>query len=328
MTTTITHPGIEQFAKDVRTALRDLGATEVAELTEGLEADLVAQANEQGDSFTLPNAHEYAAELRDAAGLPTVSRGVFGCVDRIARRMAEGIARNRIVSPVARYLANFAPVWWLVRGYLAFYVVHLVILSNHAVALPTTWGDWLLLGAFMFISAQLGRRQWKLNRFLWRTVAVLNVFAVLVAPAILGSVGSIVAQSYQLYQDGAVVPQVETGLRLHSQQIDNIFVYDENGKPLSNVQLFTQSGDPITVKFNEGPFPQVVLNTTEEFLDYIYVENTRAIRGNGWNVFPLPMVPTSDAGKVEAGEDMSWDAVPAPLPYPTVPALKKVEPKR
>jgi hypothetical protein len=134
----------------------------------------------------------------------------------------------------------------------------------------------------------------------------------------------VVAQGHQLYSEGAVPPQVETGLRLNSQQVDNIFVYDEKGQPLTDVQLFTQDGDPISVKFNSGNFPAVSLVFSDSYVDYQYIENTRALRGSGWSVFPLPIVPTSDAGKVEAGEDMTWDAVPAPLPYPTVPALKEL----
>lgn len=322
MTATTSRPDIDQFAADVRSELKDLGSIEVIELTEGLEADLAAQADEQGDAFAIPNVAEYAAELREAAGLPAVSRGLFGIADRIARRAREFVAHNRIASPLARFFGSFAPVWWLVRGYLAFYVVQLVFIQP-AQIFPMSLVGWLVLAAGVYVSAQLGRRAWKLNRFWMRTVTVLNVFAVIVAPGVLGIVTSVVAQGHQLYSEGAVPPQVETGLRLNSQQVDNIFVYDEKGLPLSDVQLFTQDGDPISVKFNSGTFPAVSLVISDSYAEYQYIENTRSLRGSGWSVFPLSVVPTSDSDKIANGEDMSWDAVPAPLPYPTVPALKK-----
>jgi hypothetical protein len=324
MTATTIRPDIDQFAANVRSALKDLGSEEVSELTEGLEADLVAQAAEQGDSFELPDVVEYASELREAAGLPAVSHGLFGLVERVARRVNEFVVHNRIVSPLARLFVSFAPVWWIVRGYLAFYVVQLVFIQPAAI-FPTSPVGWLVLASALYISTQLGRRAWKLNRFWSGIVTVLNVFAVIVAPGIIGVVASVVSEGHQLYNAGAVVPQVETGLRLNSQQVDNIFVYDEKGNPLTDVQLFTQDGDPISVKFNTEPFPSVSLVLSDSYTDFVYTENTRALRGSGWNVFPLPMIPTSDVWKVEAGEDVTWDAVPAPLPYPTVPALKETQ---
>jgi hypothetical protein len=325
MTDTTLRPDIDRFAKDVRAALKDLSLDEVAELTEGLEADLAAQADEQGRAFALPDPNKYAAELREAAGLPIGEKGIFGSIDRVARRLTARIAHNRILHSVTRFLASFAPVWWLARGYVAFVLIQLAVFQTWPIYTPNNVVGWIGLVMLVFGSAQFGRRAWTANRFWTRFIATLNVFAIVVAvPTFLG-LRTFASEAFALYSNGAVVPEVETGLKMNSQQVDNIFVYDENGDPLTDVQLFDQDGDPISVKFNSGTFPQVMFQGS--LVEMIYIESPRAPRGNGWNVFPLSIVPISDSGKIENGEDMSWDAVPAPLPFPSAPALKKVDTK-
>lgn len=318
-------PDIDRFAKDVRAALKDLSPDEVAELTDGLEADLVAQSDEQGAAFALPTPDKYTAELREAAGLPRREKGIFGSIDRVARRISARIAHNRLLHSVTRFLASFAPVWWLARGYVAFVLIQVVVFQTWPIYTPNNVVGWIGLVVLVFGSAQIGRRAWTTNRFWTRFIATLNVFAIVVAvPTFLG-LRTFVTEAFALYSNGAVVPEVQTGLKMNSKQVDNIFVYDENGVPLTDVQLFDQDGDPISVKFNSGTFPQVMFQGS--LVEMIYIESPRASMGNGWNVFPLSIVPTSDGGKIEDGEDMSWEAVPSPLPFPSAPALKKIDTK-
>lgn len=325
MTDTTLSPEIDRFAKDVRAALKDLSSDEVAELTEGLEADLAAQADEQEREFVLPDPGNYAAELREAAGLPIREKGIFGYIDRVARRLSARIAHNRVLLSATRFFASFAPVWWLARGYVAFVIIQLVVFQTWPVYTPNNVVGWIGLVVLVFGSAQIGRRAWTPNRFWTRIIGTLNVVAIVVAvPTFLG-LRTFASDAVALYTSGAVVPEIETGLKMNSQQVDNIFVYDENGDPLTDVQLFDQNGDPISVKFNSGTFPQVMFQGS--LVEMIYIESPRASRGNGWNVFPLSVVPTSDSGKIENGEDMSWEAVPAPLPFDSAPALKKIDTK-
>lgn len=321
MTATAITPDIDQFAKEVRLALKDLGSSEVSELTEGLEADLAAQFEEQGSDFVFPDSASYAAELREAAGLPAHTRGIFALVDRFVRVAADAIAHNPVTSATARFLISLAPIWWIARGYVAYFVFENVVLRTSYGFVPRSFVDWLALVTGVVVSVQLGRRTWKLNRFWVRTVSVLNLFAVIVAPAAFGQAVSVASEALNLYEQGAQVPIVQEGLMLNSQQVDNIFVYDEKGNPLEDVQLFTQSGDPLSVKFNGIDFPQVVFE--DAYLDMQYVENQRASRGNGWNVFPLKMVHNSQVTKIDNGEDLTNVLVDTPLPYPSVPALNK-----
>ncbi len=325
MTDTTPSPDIDRFAKDVRAALKDLSSEEVAELTEGLEADLVAQADEQESEFVLPDPSSYATELREAAGLPMREKGIFGHIDRVARRLSAQIAHNRTLRSVTRFFATFAPVWWIARGYVAFVVIQMVIFQTWPIYFPSNVVGWVGLVALVLGSAQIGRRAWTTNRFWTRIIATLNVFAVIAALPIFLGLRTVTSDAFALYSNGAVLPEVQTGLKMNGQQVDNIFVYDENGDPLTDVQLFDQNGDPISVEFNSGTFPQVTFQGS--LVEEMYIESPRASRGNGWNVFPLSIVPTSDSGKIENGEDMSWEAVPAPLPFPSAPALKKIDTK-
>ncbi len=311
MTTTIDATAIDRFAREVRLALKDLGSAEVNELTDGLEADLAAQAEEQGDAFSLADPVAYAAELRDAAGFSESSSGLFTTIERFASSIRESIEQSRVLRGISRFFGSLAPVWWVARAFVAFALFQIFISRESWPLAPTNPGTGLILIAFVAVSVQLGRRVWKLNRFWTLTVGALNIFAILVAPGVALVVGNIAQESLNLYVNGAQLPVNESGLKMNSGQIDNILVFDENGKPLHDVQLFDQDGNPISVGFNINDFPSVVVN--DEFLDAQYVQNPRAGYGAGWNVFPL---------KIESfNEDGTSSIVDAPLPFETAPKL-------
>ena len=316
---------IDKFALEVRLALKDLGTSEVSELTEGLEADLAAQAEEQGSDFALPDSGEYARELREAAGLPSYSRGVFGFVDRSLRIAAHKVASSPLAGAVLRFLVGMAPIWWIGRAYIAFCLFEVFVMHTRYAYFPRSPFEWIVLIALLVASTQLGRKTANLRRFWQRTVSVLNLLAILVAPLTLSQASAVAADSLYLYENGAQLPAVEVGLKLNSQQVDNIFVYDDQGNPLKDVQLFTQSGEPLSVEFNGLDFPQVVFQS--EFLDAHYVENQRAGRGSGWNVFPLQMVSLIDSETVVNGDYLESVPIDTPMPFPTVPALREVAPR-
>lgn len=315
---------IDRFAAEVRLALKDLGRGEVEELTDGLEADLKAQSAEQGKAFVLPEPLEYARELREAAGLPSQSSGFFGLLERIGRMAAVAVAGNPITRSISKFFASVTPIWWFARAFFAFFLIETFLLRNPWPHNPLEMGSLVLITALVIGSVQLGRHVGTLPRVWKRVVFAFNVFAVVVAPPIFGTMSAVSLEAFALYEDGASLPVVQEGLKLNSSQVDNIFVYDESGKPLSDVQLFTQDGEPLSVGFNGVTFPVVALRN-QAAQDFIYIENPRATIGKGWNVFPLKMVPVSDIGKVENGEDMSWDAVRTPLPYPSVDPLDKTK---
>ena len=126
-TTTAPDASIAAFAAAVRASLDDLPADEIDELVEGLESDLLDQASDSGEDFTLGDPDVYAAELRSAAGIPPRSEAV---VDRrkpsvVAaewvstrwRAAVERMRRNAAAAWVIDLLVSLRPVWWLARGW-------------------------------------------------------------------------------------------------------------------------------------------------------------------------------------------------------------------
>lgn len=103
-------PEIAIFAERVRRALGHLSVEQVADLTDGLEANVAASV---ADGTPLPNVDVYVAELLSAAGIEATSepKSLFTSFRR-AYEFAE-----RIVSPIVRWSRGLAPMWWIVRAF-------------------------------------------------------------------------------------------------------------------------------------------------------------------------------------------------------------------
>ena len=97
---------IQVFVAKVRQKLADLSPAVVAELTDGLEADLTDRASEEGADFKLGTPTEYAAELRASAGLPGGTAARSG-----AARLVLGVWKL-----VAEFFTALLPAWWVARG--------------------------------------------------------------------------------------------------------------------------------------------------------------------------------------------------------------------
>ena len=242
MTTSTVAPEIAKFAQGVRAALADLPADEVDELTDGLEADL-AEAYAEDLQRELPDPSAYAAELRLAAGLPVrtkVKHGVFAGIGdslRDTRRdIGIAISHNPTLSSIADFLVTLRPVWWVLRAWLATWLVAAFFGSERGY-----WFDgifWVVLAVFVAISVQWGRGEWR-GKGLAPLIVLGNVFAVVALLPALAAADSWGGGYYEVYPDG---PAESVGMSLDNQSVTNIFAYDANGKPLKNVQLFDQSG--------------------------------------------------------------------------------------
>lgn len=103
-------PEIAIFAERVRRALGYLSVEQVADLTDGLEANVAASV---ADGTPLPDVDVYVAELLSAAGIEATPepKGPFTSFRR-AYEFAE-----RIVSPIVRWSRGLAPMWWIVRAF-------------------------------------------------------------------------------------------------------------------------------------------------------------------------------------------------------------------
>ena len=272
-------PEVRLFLARVRHELADLDPEEVAEMTDGLEADLTELVAERG-AAALGSPVEYADELRAAAGLqPQVrrplSRRAMG--DRVSGWLDAAPARfcalvDRLPGDQRPLLAWLRPLWWIARGWLA---AQLVDWTFHATAgqggydltvIPHMRGLGVAVVVLaVLVSVQVGRgRIWPGgHRGLTARLVLLglNALAVLVVPVFLSGYETGSDETSASYMDGydrgysdgqgerhgSYGIDQQAGIYSSGRWVTNIFPYDAAGKPLVGVQLFDQDGTPIDV---------------------------------------------------------------------------------
>lgn len=300
MTTTIAAGDISSFASAVRAELDDLPTDDVDELLDGLEGDLSDQAAEAGDAFALPDPAAYAAELRSAAGLPereaTESRPFRQRLDDADAAVARWFRSHPATQSIRDFLVALRPVWWLLRGW----ALYMIVIGFLPISDPLGMtGDVLarvisptvnlvyfgLLLACVILSVQWGRGRWVPTRWLRGTRTALSVVTAIALPILVFSAIGQVSGAMS-YIRSAGYENFTPGLAVDSERVRNIFAYDAQGNPIEQVQLFDQSGQPLTTV---GPSGQ-----TELMDPYFWGGGGPAPvaeRENGrqpvWNVYPL-----------------------------------------
>ncbi|WP_405092444.1 hypothetical protein OG767_05580 [Micromonospora sp. NBC_01392] len=249
---TVTGQEITDYVDRVRAALADLPPTLRDELTEDLPEHLAEVAAEGDgtlvDRLGAPEA--YALELRTAAGAEPGGRSarlrrLASARDRAATQLR---LLDRQLGPllghtrVADFLRSLRPAWWLVRGYLAALLIGEMTRSGRAGLLPrlddSLLGGLLLLTGAVLASLWLGRRSggftgWPRRLHLVGT-AVLVVFSFAVLADVERNAGE---DGYTSYQEVAVDRRYD--------RIEDVFVYDQQGRLIRDAQLFDQNGVPI-----------------------------------------------------------------------------------
>ncbi|MFG6503698.1 hypothetical protein [Microbacterium sp. P05] len=331
MSVTTVRPEIAQFAASVREHLDDLADDDVDELTGGLEADLSDQAAEAGDTFEMPDAAAYAAELRAAGGLPERGerrrkrRSVRAWWSAVGSNLAATARDYRFGAWLLDTLGSLVPVWWIARAFALYMLLVIFVgiprplgndLVDRARALYSDPRATLLLVALLLLSIQWGRGRWATASWLVLVRNGVSIVAAIALPflffGLLSGAQEVVMSSAAMSQNGPT-----PGLAVDGQRVRNIFAYDANGEPIDHVQLFDQDGRPLTTV---GTYGQ------REGWDYYFyggggptpVAEREIGRQPVWNVFPLREVSPSDA---TAGEP-NVDAAFAPIfPFPRVPAI-------
>ncbi len=286
MTTSTVTPEIAAFAQGVRSALADLPADEVDELTGGLEADL-AEAYAEDLQRELPDPAAYAAELRMAAGLPARGKAKPGIVSGIAQNwhdtradLTAALRRNPALGGVAEFLVVLRPAWWVFRAWLATWLVAAFFGSQQGYWFNgAVW--FVVLAAFVVVSVQWGRGQWR-TRGLAPIIVLGNVVAVLLALPVLAHA----ADGRTVYVSEGYVQEDLTGVYLNGNAVTNIFGYDADGRPLSNVQLFDQDGKPLATSVVGG---NGCLDPECE-KQGLWVPATLRTGVAAWNVYPMRMI--------------------------------------
>ena len=257
MTTTTMSTEITQFAERVRAELADLPDDDLEDLTDGLEADL-AESLDEDPTRELPDPVAYAIELRTAAGLPPRAepgrgvggafRGMTGGLRAAGHQTAESLRGNPVTGAVLDFAAALRPVWWVLRAWVIFWLVAAFFGSEAGLAPQGLW--WVVLAAFVVLSVQLGRGQWRAGG-VPTLVVIGNVLAVIVLLPVLGTAASWHGSSEEVFPASEPAP---VGTTLNGRPVTNIYAYGADGKPLTGVQLFDQDGAPL-VSYRE-PDPE------------------------------------------------------------------------
>ncbi|MEV4618871.1 hypothetical protein AB0J74_09230 [Asanoa sp. NPDC049573] len=243
----------EAYLDAVRRALADLDPATRDELLEDLPEHLAEVAAEGEcplvDRLGPPEA--YAAEMRAAAGIAEPASTPRGLDDRVASAVRRvrgtlGVA-DRKAGPVfgyaraSEFLRMLLPAWWVLRGYLVAMLITVATTSGIGL-LPRLGGSTLaavlMLVVCVLASIWLGRREASLPP-VPKTVVVL-------AGVLLFVFGVVGFDKADTNGSGYVdFGQPQSVSNNPYEYVQDVYVYDANGNPLTNVSLFDQDGNPI-----------------------------------------------------------------------------------
>ncbi|TPG18987.1 hypothetical protein [Pedococcus bigeumensis] len=287
---------VTQYIAAVRAELADLPPDDLDDLTGGLEADLSELVAESPSGLAgLASPQEYAAELRSAAGFPVraeQSKPTWWSQQKdLARRDLANLAADYPAVRQARDLAiELRPVWWIARGVALAWL--LVIWGSVSMLLYPL----AIIGAV--VSVYVGRRGAELVGWPRRLLMAANAVAVL---GVVFALGAAIASSrgYVGYNNAPYPePMSEPGLQFNGTPSSNLYVYDKDGKPVTDVRIFTDTGQSVDLAGGFlGP-------------DGSPLHGPADIYGHPWdNTFPLP----TDQG---AGVDTNPDVWTPPSAIP------------
>jgi hypothetical protein len=162
---------------------------------------------------------------------------------------------------VADFLPQLRPAWWILRGYLAVLVLTAVFqtwrdgfISLRLIPYPLTSRGLLQVVATVvaiWISIAIGRRRLAVSRG-WRSAALLanGLVALAALPPLLSMSASFGSPYYfsssgprYVYEPQNQRPVCVTELGA----VTNIYAYSKDGKPLQDVLLYDQNGQPVEV---------------------------------------------------------------------------------
>ena len=189
-----------------------------------------------------------------------------------------------------------------------------------------------MLAASIVVSVQLGRRVWlRSPRMRWVPALASTVAVVALVPMLGWLQGQmqyrdIVVAGYQsgkydggtqtVYQDKPV-----DGVVVDGMQVSNLFAYDAEGNPLTDVQVYDDRGRPVRTTYDNGYEQYWFPEGTEP---WSFVSRTDADGRARWNVYPLRGAPTSQFIYGDDGVQVlpvGTNASTPPWPFAKAPAL-------
>ncbi|RSM52086.1 hypothetical protein DMB66_40750 [Actinoplanes sp. ATCC 53533] len=318
---------INLYVFAVRAALGDLPESLRDELLEDLPEHLaeVVADGEGSLAERLGSPEAYAEDLRTTAGFV----GGFPDPPRRAARLFElrDQARDQALVHLRRldgrlgplfgaahaseFLVLLRPAWWVLRGYLvAMVLAWLLDDSGQPIGLlPRIGGSeviaLLLLAVGVLASIWFGRRSVPLAKWPQRALYAGSVILVLVALAGFSEADS--SRRDANYTD--------VNYDNPYSNIEDLFVYDEQGRLVTNARIFDQNGSPLRLG-NTYCYDDEGNYTDVQRLTYPYCPDR--------DPFRMPAASASaDAG---AGDASGAPGTNGPGPVPTVDGSDPVDP--
>ncbi|MFI7546375.1 HAAS signaling domain-containing protein [Actinoplanes sp. NPDC049599] len=246
---------INLYVFAVRAALGDLPESLRDELLEDLPEHLAEVLADGEGSLTdrLGSPEAYAADLRTTAGFVGGFPDPPGRTDQVREMRDAALARLRIAdvrlgplfgaAKASEFLVLLRPAWWVLRGYLAAMVLAWMLDDSGQPLglLPRIGGSeaiaLLLLGAGVLGSIWLGRRSLRLAR--GPRVALYAGSVVLVLVALGGFLDADSNARGSSYSD--------VGYENPYSSVEDLFIYDEQGRLITNARVFDQNGEPLRI---------------------------------------------------------------------------------
>lgn len=236
--TTLERPDVRAYLDAVRAQLADLPADERDDLVTDLEASVI----ETGEPPAL-SPQDFASELREAAGLhaPAPER-------RAVPSVRERLAASERVAAISSRARELAPMWWLVRAYVAAAAFSLAVGFEWPVGTGvhrdavTAAGTLAALLAALVVSVWLGLRSRRHRGTARASIALDVVLALALVPIAVHSISMVRPQT--IFEP---VEQTVPGLAVDGVPIRNVYPYDRDGRLLLDVLLYDEFSRPIQV---------------------------------------------------------------------------------
>ena len=146
-----------EFANKVRTELSHLTSEQIADLTDGLEADIASSLD---DGAEIGSAEKYATDLLAAAGMSNSVEVVPNAVDVFINKF-----RRCFVS-----VSDLEPAWWIFRAWVVTQLIGWLLFRDQTSSpgylewRNISWLGVLVLGVMLYVSVRIGRAKptkWK-----------------------------------------------------------------------------------------------------------------------------------------------------------------------
>jgi hypothetical protein len=276
---------INLYVFAVRAALGDLPESLRDELLEDLPEHLAEVLADGEGSLTerLGSPEAYAADLRGTAGFVGGFPDPPARTHQLAELRDQALARLRAadvrLGPILGYprvsdfLVLLRPAWWVLRGYLAAMVFAWMFDAGPQPIglLPRVGGSeviaLLLLGGAILISIWFGRRSARLAKWPRMSLYAGSVLLVLVALGGFAQADGNARESY--YSD--------VNYDNPYGHIEDVFVYDEQGRLVTGARMFDQNGEPIRLG-NPYCYDDQGVVTEPEGLTYPYCAENAPFR--------------------------------------------------